>query len=83
MTILALACFLVVGAAVASILPGAHSDDNGPIASGHLIETTKSSAGTIELDAAAISTNTGSPRLSTNVLGPSGTTGFNGLVVDQ
>ena len=36
--------------AVAVILPGAHTGDNGPIQSGHLIETTDASAGPISLD---------------------------------
>src|SRR4051812_13241341 len=31
-------------AAVAAIMPGAHTGDNGPIVSGHLIETTAASA---------------------------------------
>ena len=29
---------------VAAILPGAHTDDNGPIVSGHLLETTAATA---------------------------------------
>ena len=52
---------------VAAILPGAHEDDNGPIASGKLIETTSATAGTIALDANTIATNPGTPRLANNL----------------
>jgi pilus assembly protein Flp/PilA len=70
--------------AVAVVLPGAHSDDNGPIAAGELIETTPSSSGTIGLDLNAISSATGNARLTTNVTGQTGTAAnmFDGLVVD-
>ena len=37
-------------AATAAVLPGAHPEDNGPIASGQLIETTKAAGGGIQLD---------------------------------
>src|SRR5262249_46702521 len=37
-------------AAVASVIPGAHTDDNNAIASGHLIETTVGANGAIEID---------------------------------
>ncbi len=53
---------------VAAVLPGAHEDDNGPIASGKLIETTSATAGTIRLDANAIAVaNAGAPRLANNL----------------
>lgn len=39
---------------VASVLPGSHADDNGPIISSHLIETSNSGNG-IGLDATKIS----------------------------
>ena len=39
--------------ATATVLPGAHADDNGPIESGKLIETTNA-GGAIELDATDI-----------------------------
>ena len=70
-------------AAVTSILPGAHSDDNGPIVSGHLIETKNTGTG-IELDAQTIAGSVGTPRLGSNVLGtdPAGS-GFGGLVVES
>lgn len=38
-------------AATAAILPGAHDEDNGPIASGQLIATTKATGGGLQLDA--------------------------------
>jgi Flp pilus assembly pilin Flp len=50
-------------AAVASILPGAHADDNGPITSGKLIETTTAASGAIEVDVATIVANTDTERL--------------------
>ena len=37
-------------AATATVLPGAHADDNGAIVSGKLIETTGADAGTISDD---------------------------------
>src|SRR5271169_2814504 len=37
-------------AAVAVMLPGAHAGDNGPMVSGHLIETTQNANGDIQLD---------------------------------
>ena len=70
--------------AVATILPGAHSDDNGPIVSGKLIETTGSDAGPISLNATAIAT-ADTPRLGLNVGGagsPLGTSGFGGLIIE-
>ena len=70
--------------AVATILPGAHADDNAPITSGALIETTQTD-GAIALDVAGIATNVGTPRLGNNVLGadPAGADGsFGGLVLE-
>src|SRR5205809_7022411 len=71
-------------AAVATILPGAHADDNAPIVTGQLIETTSGGAtGNIALDVNRISTTArGTDRLSTNVrsvAGTGGTAGFGGL----
>jgi pilus assembly protein Flp/PilA len=66
--------------ATAAVLPGAHNDDNGPIVSGKLIETTTNGAGNITLDAAAIAGETGQPRLGNNVLGTGTAEGFDGLV---
>lgn len=69
-------------AAVAAVLPGAHAEDNGPIDSGKLIETTDATAGDgIEIDVAAIVTNTDVPRLGTN-LGVDVPADFGGLVLE-
>lgn len=69
-------------AAVASVLPGAHDDDNGPIVSGKLIETTPGGAGsTIALDitgASGITANSGTARLGNNL----GVTNLDSLVVE-
>ena len=70
-------------AAVATVLPGAHADDNGPILSGKLIETTGADSGQINLDAATILANNDTGRLDANVLGGDGTTdGFGGLILE-
>jgi len=74
-------------AAVATVIPGAHADDNGPITSGKLIETTiPGAAGSgdgIELDVATIETNSVTGRLGDNVLGGDPTTdGFGGLILE-
>jgi Flp pilus assembly pilin Flp len=55
-------------ATVAAILPGAHSDDNAPIASGHLIETTQTN-GSITVDTQGIANNSNTYRLQQNVFG--------------
>ena len=71
--------------AVASILPGAHADDNGPITSGKLIETTGADTGAIALDAATIVANTDTGRLDNNVFGATtaaGGDGFGGLILE-
>ena len=71
--------------AVATILPGAHADDNGPIVSGKLIETTGADTGQIALDVTEIATNrTDFGRLDQNVLGVDGSTndGFGGLILE-
>lgn len=44
-------------AAVAAVLPGAHDDDNAPIRSGKLIDTTTAD-GAIEIDIAAVAGGT-------------------------
>ena len=59
-------------ASVASVLPGAHADDNAPIVSGKLIETTPADAADpsgnpIEVDITTILNNTGTNRLGTNL----------------
>jgi Flp pilus assembly pilin Flp len=75
--------------ATATVLPGAHADDNGPITSGKLIETTLPGAADsgdgIELDVSSIEDNTGTGRLGNNVLGsdPGGADGsFGGLILE-
>ena len=69
--------------AVATVLPGAHADDNGPIVSGKLIETTGADSGAIALDATTILAGTN--RLDSNVFGEAAageTDGFGGLVLE-
>ncbi|EGF24774.1 hypothetical protein RBWH47_03141 [Rhodopirellula baltica WH47] len=71
--------------ATAAILPGAHADDNGPMVSGKLIETTGADTGVIALDSATIAGNTDTGRLDNNVFGATtaaGGDGFGGLVVE-
>jgi Flp pilus assembly pilin Flp len=69
-------------AATAAVLPGAHADDNGPIASGKLIETTAAGAAAdIELDVTTIETNSATPRLGVNV-GLDTPADFGGLVLE-
>ncbi|MDB5341639.1 MAG: signal peptide protein [Schlesneria sp.] len=71
-------------AAVATVLPGAHQDDNNPIVSGHLIET-KAGTGGIETDLATIVANKNTDRLGVNVIGTTdgAANGFGGLVVES
>ena len=73
--------------AVATILPGAHIDDNGPITSGKLIETTAAGTDPISLDVVGIAGNDGTTgnRLDANVRGTvaaGGLDGFGGLVLE-
>ncbi|MEZ6110805.1 MAG: class III signal peptide-containing protein [Pirellulaceae bacterium] len=49
--------------AVATILPGAYADDNGPMVSGKFIETTGADTGSIQLDVATVFANADSGRL--------------------
>jgi len=65
-------------AAVAGVLPGAHADDNGPIVSGKIIETTPADLGAIALDIPTIVLNSDTPRLGNQT----GTTGLATLVVE-
>ena len=57
----------------AAILPGAHADDNAPILSAKIIETTQNADGVIVLDAASAAA--GGIRLDTNLglVAPGGT----------
>ncbi|TWT73320.1 Flp family type IVb pilin [Allorhodopirellula solitaria] len=67
--------------AVAVILPCSHADDNGPMVSGKLIETTSAEdGGTISLDAVTIAANSGTSRLGNNtgVIGED----FGGLILE-
>ena len=72
---------------VATVLPGAHPDDNAPIVSGHLIETAANADGNIQLDMSTILTNSNGQvdRLGSNVLGGTagGTAGFGGLIQES
>ena len=63
-------------AMVAAVLPGAHIDDNAPIVSGKIIETSNTAPGVdsagaattgIGLDVTTIIANAGTARLGTNV----------------
>jgi pilus assembly protein Flp/PilA len=70
-------------AATAAILPGAHEDDNAPIFSGKIIETTAGAAGDpIELDVVTIEANSGTSRLGNNLLGAGGGASIETLVVE-
>lgn len=71
--------------AVATVLPGAHADDNGPIVSGKLIETTGASAAGISLDVVTIAGDVEGNRLDSNVRGDAaaaGGDGFGGLILE-
>ena len=54
-------------AAVATVLPGAHSEDNAPVVSGRLIETTDADAGAIGLNLNAIAAGTDTDRMQINL----------------
>jgi Flp pilus assembly pilin Flp len=71
-------------AATAAILPGAHADDNGPIVSGKIIETTAAADGPIALDVATITGNSDTARLGANIMGATNPNiaDFGGLVVE-
>jgi pilus assembly protein Flp/PilA len=58
-----------------AILPGAHTDDNGPIAAGELVPTTANAAGAITVDVNAAAAQTGVASLDQNLFGDSGATG--------
>ncbi len=64
----------------ASIMPGAHTDDNGPVYSGHLVQTTdNNAAGAIVLDTNAITTSVNTSTLDANM----GLTNDGGTLTDQ
>ncbi|MEZ6089998.1 MAG: class III signal peptide-containing protein [Pirellulaceae bacterium] len=69
--------------AVATILPGAHADDNAPMVSGKLIETAEdATTGGIALDVATIAA--GGDRLGNNVMGTgnANVVDFGGLILE-
>lgn len=71
-------------AAVATVLPGAHADDNGAITSGKLIETSAptgagAAATPIALSVSDINANSVTERLGNNLLGTTNNTGTNAL----
>ena len=72
--------------AVATVLPGAHDDDNGPMTSGKLIETTAAAPGDgIELDLATIAANSNTDRLESNITdnaAPIVGNAFGGLILE-
>ena len=67
---------------VAAIMPGAHADDNGPILSGKIIETTGADTGQIQIDVATIVANTDTNRLDNNLGISTGSGGVGGLVLE-
>ena len=72
-------------AAVATVLPGAHQDDNAPMVSGKLIKTTAGGvADGIELDLVTIAANTATDRLQNNVQDgiPVVNANFGGLILE-
>jgi len=74
-------------AAVTTILPGAHTDDNAPIVSGHLIDTALNN-GTISLDTTTImsQSNGQTDRLGMSLFGPNNPAsgqGLGGLIVES
>lgn len=66
-------------AATATIMPGAHADDNGPILSAKLIETTDAN-GFIAVDVAAAAA--GGNRLGDNLLGSGNGLDLETLVIE-
>jgi len=73
-------------ATVTAILPGAHTGDNAPIVSGHLIETTDAANGPVMIDIPGILAQNGTDRLGANVFGPTtpgDANGVGGLVVES
>jgi pilus assembly protein Flp/PilA len=69
-------------AAAASILPGAHADDNGPMFSGKIIETTAATTDGARLDIAGIAANTGTERLGVNLTGDTAGGGISSMIIE-
>lgn len=67
-------------AAVATVLPGSGAADNGPIAVGHLLETTPATNGPIGIDVQTIASKAGQARLGGNFAGTGDM--FGGLIQD-
>ena len=72
---------------MAAVMPGAHTDDNGPIISGKLIETKAGVTGAggatgIALDYGAIAAGVGTSRLGVNVGGTGSATTITSLVIE-
>ena len=64
--------------AAATVLPGQHADDNGPIVSGKLIETAQDATdNSITLNGAGIAASSGNSRLSDNTGAD-----FSGLILE-
>ncbi len=55
---------------VAAVLPGAHTDDNGAITSGHLVGTTVGEDGAISIDTSSVLSNQNT--IGNNMLGVGG-----------
>ncbi len=68
-------------AATAAVLPGAHSDDNGPIVTAKLIETAQNADSEISLGVPDIAAASGTPRLGVN-FGLTAPGDFGGLVIE-
>lgn len=68
--------------AVATVMPGAHADDNGPIVSAKIIETTGADSGSIQIDAAGIFANSDTSRLGDNFGLGANATDFGGLILE-
>jgi pilus assembly protein Flp/PilA len=64
----------------AVLLPGAHTGDNAPVMSGHLIETDQNgTGGSIEVSSTGILAQNGTDRLGRNLFGPTSPNSANGL----
>jgi len=76
-------------AAAAMMIPGAHTGDNAPITSGHLVETDAQGGLTgnaIEVSSTQILANNGTDRLGTNLFGaqsPGAANGLGGLIIES
>ena len=69
-------------AATAAIMPGAHADDNNPIVSAKIIETSSAEDGPITIDINGITQGAGTSRLGNNLLGNANGALIEDLVVE-